>query len=707
MIIILIYCCSPAHMGSGGANKTLIMKKRNFISLSLLLFILWASFAFQACTGNPEIYVSPQGNDTNSGTLDAPFATIQHAIDFIKNNDHDNSVIYLCEGVYDLQHSLILDSLPVNLVIRPYPDEKVTVTGGKRISGFIPVDKKSPFYKKLPKEARNKVLQVNLKALGINRYGNIKPRGFGRPVKPSGLMLYFNGEPMTIARWPNDLWTRTESVPKELDGKGFKYSGERPQRWKDEKDVWMHGYWKWDWADSFEKIKSIDTKKKEIAIADPQGPYPYAKGKRYYVFNVVQELDAPGEWYLDRKSGILFFYPPAEEKDADIYVSLLEEPLISVKNCTGLAIEGITLEYSNGAGVEMTGGSNNIVKDCILRNFGEVAVSIGNLDAGTYIYGNTLYNGNAGTNNGVSNCLISNCGEGGVILGGGDRKTLTPGNNFVENCKISKTSQWVRTYRAGVYMYGAGNIVRHNEIFDMPHTAVFFWGNDHSVEYNNIHHVCMETADAGAVYNGRDWTQRGHMIRYNYIHHLHGVKTKGNFNDVMGVYLDDFSSGTSIYSNIFFKAGRNILIGGGRDNKVKNNIFIDGQPAVHIDARGIGWSRKTFEDDNNNILIKRYKAVNADKPPYSEKYPQLKTVLTDEPAMPKYNCIETNIFCGGKWRELKNHLNDTIVCFKNNVIKDSCDFYKTNNNKIKIDFKNSIFLEGFKEIPVDEIGIMK
>ncbi len=436
-----------------------------FILLSLLLF---------SCKDNKNIYVSPRGDDNNNGSIKHPFATLQHAIDLIRDNGHNNSVIYLREGVYDQTKTIVLDSMPANLVIKACPGEKVLVTGGKRISGFNPVKKGTAVYVKLNSNIRDKILQVDLKKLGITDYGEIKPRGFGRPIMPSGLMLYFNGEPMTIARWPNTGWVRTKDIPEETEGKGFRYSGNRPDRWKGAKDIWMHGYWKWDWADSYQKVETISLKKKEVVFADPQSPYPYTKGRRYYVFNLLEELDSPGEWYLDRESGMLYFYPPSDIENAEIYVSLMTEPLIRIENSKGITIEGLTLEYSNGAGVELINGSENVIYNCVLKNFGTVAATIGRMNAGSKIYDKMNYTGDAGENNGISGYTIFNCGEGGIILGGGNRKTLTPGNNFVENTKIYKVSEWVRTYRAGIYMYGVGNIVRHNEISDLPHTAIFF-----------------------------------------------------------------------------------------------------------------------------------------------------------------------------------------------------------------------------------------
>ena len=339
------------------------------------------------------------------------------------------------------------------------------------------------------------------------------------------------------------------------------------------------------------------------------------------------------------------------------------------------------------------------------NDVGQIGITTGISD-GNVIYNNTLYNGDAGTENGVSGCDIHTTGEGGVILGGGDRKTLTRGNNFVENCDIYDCSRWVRTYRAGIFMYGTGNIVTHNNIHDIPHTAVFFWGNDHLMEYNEIHHVCMETGDAGAFYNGRDWTQRGSMIRYNYFHHLHGVEGQQGWTDVMAIYLDDWSSGATIFGNIFYKAGRSIMIGGGRDNIVENNIVIGGQPAMHVDARGLGWAKYYF-DGGDSTLFKRLLVIHPFEPPYSERYPQLVHLLEDDPVLPKGNKFVRNISSGGRWIDLLNGVNDTLVYFQDNRIDADSSFYSFNEDNYRLKFDTSFYPSGFRPIPLEKIGLTR
>jgi parallel beta-helix repeat protein len=672
---------------------------------SLLLIISWLT-AILSLPAQQLVHVDVvHGNDDMQGTAIHPLKSLEAALKMATR--YDSSQILLHEGTYFIGQTVTVSDAK-NMVVRNFDDDHVLLTGGVKVEGFEKITSHDKLYGRFSRDAVDHIYKLDLARYNITDFGSFKQRGFGKDMASSPMELYYNHEPMTIARWPDSGWIEIKNVPKRLKGKGFVYEDDRPATWRHPEEVWMHGYWKWDWADSYVKIASINKKKKEILTTTGTGNYDFSKGGRYYYLNVAEELDHPGEYYVDRQNGVLYFYPPDDDLSKEMYVSVTEDPLLMIDHSENVVIEGLEISYSRGAGIIIRGGKGNEVRDCEISNLGIVAVSIGRFEPnpGSVIYKNTLYNGDAGLDNGVTGCKIYHTGEGGVLLGGGDRKTLESGNNFVENCEIHSCSDWVRTYRAAVYMYGVGNKVRHNKIYDLPHTAVFFWGNEHFVEYNNIHNVCMETADAGAVYAGRDWTQRGNMIRYNYIHDLHGTESKHSYNAVMGVYLDDFCSGDTIFGNIFYRAGRNILIGGGRDHVVQNNIFIQGQPGVHVDARGIGWAKYYFTS-REMILYTRYDAVTKGNSPYLEKYPPLKTVESDQPELPKYNCILNNVFCGGKWRELLDGLDDSIVCFRNNKVFKSCDFYQIKGDKILIDFDKMDAPDGFRKIDVQKIGIVK
>lgn len=200
-------------------------------------------------------------------------------------------------------------------------------------------------------------------------------------------------------------------------------------------------------------------------------------------------------------------------------------------------------------------------------------------------------------------------------------------------------------YRPAIALNGVGNKARHNFIHDAPHQAIAFSGNDHLIEFNRIERVCLESNDAGAIYSGRDWTWRGTIIRFNLFRDIVGFQNKG----CMGVYLDDMLCGTTVFGNIFVNVTRAAFIGGGRDNIVENNVFVDCEPAVHVDARAMGWASYNVE----TTMKERLMAVPYKQPPWSEKYPQLVNILEDEPAAPKGNIVRRNICVGGRWLNIE------------------------------------------------------
>ena len=94
-----------------------------------------------------------------------------------------------------------------------------------------------------------------------------------------------------------------------LEG-GFFYQGDRPRRWSGRDDIWVHGYWAYDWANSYEHVASIDTEQRLLKTEPPHGLYGFQKNQRFYFLNVPEELDQPGEWYLDRATATVYFWPP-------------------------------------------------------------------------------------------------------------------------------------------------------------------------------------------------------------------------------------------------------------------------------------------------------------------------------------------------------------------------------------------------------------
>jgi hypothetical protein len=237
-------------------------------------------------------------------------------------------------------------------------------------------------------------------------------------------------------------------------------------------------------------------------------------------------------------------------------------------------------------------------------------------------------------------------------------------------------------------------------IHDGPHNAIQLGGNDHTIEFNEIHHVCFETGDVGAFYMGRDWTARGTIIRHNYFHDIKGPGLHG----AMAVYLDDSASGISIIGNIFHRAGRAAFIGGGRDNLVENNIFVDCPASVHVDARGVGWMKYHVEADGT--LPKRLRAMPYKRPPWSEKYPSLVTILKDSPGLPSGNIVRRNISFGGKWLDVEDKAMP-LIKFEDNLVDTDPHFVNLEQQDFRLHPDSPAFSLGFQRIPVEKIGLYR
>jgi len=599
-------------------------------------------------------------------------------------------------GTYQLTRTFVLtkadsgaEAAPVRY--RAYKNEEVHLIGGVVIppARFGPVTDKAVLAR-LDRAGAKQIRVADLARLGLKNLTSWpdKTRGGAGTME-----LFFNGRPMQVARWPNKGWARTAKIvdsgsrPRHADktarGGTFTYPGGRPKRWNTAEGVWLSGYWCHDWYDETIRVKSIDTAKRTITLAAPHHYGLQGANRRYYAVNLLEELDAPGEWILDAKRGRLYFLPPAKLDGAVIHLSVMIEPLIEIKGASHVIIEGLTLEAVRGAAVVVSAGKGNRVQRCLVRNSGKTGITI-----------------SGGTDNGVVGCEITQTGAGGIALGGGDRKTLTPAKNFATDNHVHHFSRLQRTYAPAVGLHGVGNRVAHNLIHHAPHVAVLFGGNENVMEFNQIHNVCQETGDVGVFYTGRDWTVRGNVIRHNLIHDVSGPGLYG----AQGIYLDDCASGTIVRGNVLFKVQRAMLIGGGRDNIIEGNVIVGCRESIRFDARGVGWMK--YHVKPGGIMQKRLAGIPYRKPPWSERYPQLLTLLGDEPGAPKGNTIRWNILQGSGGMHLDKRVRQSGTIADNPAVKAGEVVVDITKTGIRLRIAPDVLkkLPKFKPIPFDKIG---
>lgn len=627
--------------------------------LLLAIVIIIAGVVLRA-----DVIISPDGSDSNPGTIDQPVQTLEQARAILRMQG--GGTAWLRGGEYYRTTSFVLGPPDSSTIWRSWPGEEAYLIGGKKIGSFE------------PSSAGPGIYQTSLPAQGIRDYGKLSARGFGRDYHVSALELFFEGQPMPLSGWPDVGWAYTSGTPSGAQGGMFSVSTTHLARWQSEPDLWVHGYWTFDWADSHERVVSVDVARGTIRTAPPHGVYGYAAQRRFRVENVLSELDTPGEWYLDRSSGILYFYPPKPVLDGEVVVSMLEGPLVSISSARNVQLFDLTLEYSRGNGIEISDGANVTVSWCTFRGLGIMAVSV-----------------QGGSNHTVEYSSIRDTGEGGILLKGGDRLKLIPSGHVAWQNQITRYNRWVRTYRPAITMSGIGQKALQNRIHHAPHQAIALDGNDHLIEGNDIHSVVWETSDAGAFYMGHDLTWRGNVLRSNSFRNLGTA-------DVFGIYLDDCASGTLVEGNLLHRAGRSVYIGGGRDNIIYNNLIIGGSPAIGVDARGLTWAQSWFTG-KEPVLLNALNALPYQSPPWSSRYPALVKILSDEPAVPKGNIISNNASTLGSWLQLSDNTRRWVQAI-DNITAGNFGFIDATANDFRLRDDSPLFRQGFQPLRVPDPG---
>ena len=635
-------------------------------------------------------FVSTSGDDSNPGTKEKPFATLERARDEIRAQKSADPktrkpvTVYVRGGTCRVTKTFQLNSgdsgtPQAPIVYAAYGTEIPRFTGGVPVTNFTAVT--DPLVlERMAGDARGKVQQADLKALGISDYGTFAPVGaYGaRPRQPI-LELFFNGQPMEISRWPNDSFVMTGEVSGEetIDERGekhsiggeFVYDGDRPARWKQEADAWLYGYWYYDWADSYEKIASIDADRHRIKLEPPLHKYGFASARRYYALNLLSEIDRPGEWYLDRDRGLLYFWPPSDANSAEVEISMLSGPLVQMDGVSDVTFRGFTWESGRDDGVRIKDGERCLLAGCTVRNFAGDGVVV-----------------EGGSGHGLLGCDISGMGRGGTIISGGDRKSLTPSNHFVENCHLHHLSRINHTYTPAVLTRGVGIRISHNLMHDIGSSAMRVEGNDNLVEFNEVHDVVLESDDQGGVDMYGNPTFRGNVYRYNFFHHIDSGRECGQ----AGIRLDDAISGTLIYSNVFWRCSAGnfggVQIHGGKDNIVDNNLFVDCKQAISFNPWGAKrWA--AYLDGESGV--EALKQVDIASPPYSIRYPELATLREN----PDINHLWRNVLVRCGQSDTRNAgANDFI----NNQTNNDPEFAKNPEGAFQIE--HSL-------IPFGEIGL--
>lgn len=584
-------------------------------------------------------YVAKDGQNNADGSINSPFATLERAIlECSKKSSNERSVIYIRGGNYTVDSPIYVDVS--NVYIAEYPNEDVSFTSAIEIGEECFASPTKEIKQRLRPEIAERIVCVRFTDF------NVFPSETGRA---SGMVSTENGI-MHLSRWPNFETVKTGRVLDEGpeisfgdidDGRGFtfKYFDDRIEHWQNISDVWMYGGFSREWAKQNIRIRAIDIQQKTLNTYDASY-YGASAGMDYYYYNILEELDMPDEYYIDYAENKLYLYNP---KGTVYFSEAKSQPLFEISpNTNNVVISGIGFRNTS-LGV-LVDGINNTVQGCNFENISSIPASL------------------KGEKNHIINCRFVNCGS--IDVSGGDRVNLIPAGNAVTNCVVLSSKE--------ITLTGVGNVINHNYIANSDASGIVInSANECVVEYNELTDLVKGSDDAGAIYCGGDITKRGIHIRNNYIHDI------GNAEENItphAIYFDDVNSDNFAYGNIIANVDVPIMINGGRELAVVNNIIYSDNtsysPAINIDSLVVrdGLNSEGFnywEVDGPSKVYKNYDTYNFDRSYWFKRYPRYEGYFEDEPRFPKYNYIANNLCVNYSRIDVIDEASETITLSDN------------------------------------------
>lgn len=639
---------------------------------------------FAATAAGLLLYVSSQGHDAATGTRDAPFASIERARDEIRRLKQDDTLpegatVYIGEGVYQLKKSLRFTkedsgTAEAPIVYQAVSAKKVVLAGGVRIHSALlkPISDPALKARIIDPEAGEKIVEVDLRALGVTDVGQLSRRGFWKAGKLSQKPpseLFIDGVPQTLARWPNtDSTVRmgeildpgpmnydaalmlerkhmqfrragNETMARQMEaaiggekmdglmrgndrkiethipnsiglgaaspdlhkyGGTFRHDYDRPLKWADSDDIWITGIFGLSWEYSYNQVAAFDKSNRSVTLryGEVSGLNKNWFEDYHHYENVFEEIDQPGEYYIDREAIKLYFYPPEIRvgKEPELILSTLDQPLLDVVEASHIVFRGLKIAGGRNDGVVISGSRGILLADLTIQSVAGDGVVIKD-----------------SFESGLEHCEIAYVGAKGVLLGGGDWPTLTPGGNFVSSCKIHDFAFREKAYNPGVAFANksVGNRVSGSQIYNSPHGGIILNGNDHLIQGNDLHSLCLDFLDFGAIYAnaGKDPMDRGTRIIGNYVHDVRPDAGHG----IVGIYFDVKTWDIEVRNNVIYNIGAVGTTMKGHYLVTEDNLFCN----VRIACWG------ALDIENTADWKHTFARYPPEKMPHGEKYPEL------------------------------------------------------------------------------------
>ena len=587
------------------------------------------------------IYVSDSdGNDGAEGNIDSPVKTVQEAKKRAQNIDKSTTKVEIIirGGNYRFLEPMRFDAEDSGtkenpVVYKAYEGEKVyfkasvplDMTKAERITDDATL-------KRIKDDIEDKVFVLDLAAQGYPKDKLFKPYvcgmyGMDQSNDEEMNYIYFDGEEQMFASFPNDrayaYWEKT------VDDRTIQIKENNIDNWTDVRSAWMQSFYQYDYSTCRHSLSSVDAESKTITVIPNAGVE--MKGyysKRWRVYNILEEMDIPGEFFLDYYNEKLYFFPPKYISDSTLEMSVGTN-IINGQNLKNVYFEGIEFSQTRSTAVKLKDIDNIDFYNCRFIDIGTRGIYVsGSTPAvaeGSH-WQKTQKHGSYNMN--IKGCDFVNTGATAVRLtGSGDVDTITPSNNVIEDCFFHRVSN--RSFWDSIWLGGCGDEVKNCLFSNNPHQAVRMAGSELRINHNEIHDILRENDDAGAIYGGMHAIWRGWDVSYNYIHDLKSIQTM-TYNATLGIYNDDGQEGNYDHHNILVNMKTGINSNHAAAIDLKYNTFVDVRYPFNLIANA---NRDTAVSNYVSFYLDDFDKALADIPDkdlFFSRYPELKKHLIDK-----------------------------------------------------------------------------
>ncbi len=579
--------------------------KINYISLRLLLavLLLFSSFSY----AQNELFISETGNDNNSGTINEPLATLIGARN--KARQVGARTIWIRGGRYNFDKTCTLGAQDNGITISGYRNENVIFDGS--------IFTEAQDFKTVTNQQLLNRLHPNAK--GKVKSAVIRDKELIEILSQNTAQISIDDEMKTLARFPNIGFTHidrnsidisqekhnTDGTHNNPTGGTFKITDNiNASKWGEEikrtKAVQVTGYVSAEWLSEDHELHSVNNSGVFRFVSGTRYGLDElrARPRRFFIYNILYELDEPGEWYFDKTDSRLYVWFDKEVDNKTIIGAWAGPQLFEVRDARDITIKKMTIqnlgkqEGGGKAAVNIIGKSDNILVAGILFRF------IAEHMAAVNIWHDV-------TNSSVLSCDMYD-GGGSRLYGGRITPTsITYGRNRIENCHFTQVFS-KSFYGKACGMDGAGNIFRNNLIHNINGQPVTHRGHEHLIERNELFNVGIEEGDGGAIYTGNAIWSYNNVVKHNFIHHIMSIpKLIGR----ASIHVDDLDAGDKIEENVMYKGGwRAIKFNNGSGHNVFKNVLLNGYMGIRDQDDNKGKYKAAMDFISKNDAENRIKA---------------------------------------------------------------------------------------------------